>query len=105
MKIGIVGGGPAGIMSAITAAKKGHRVTIVEKNNSLGNKLNITGKGRCNITYIGDDEYFLMGDNRDESYDSRRFGPVPEEDIVGKVWFRGWPFSRVSFFEIPNYNK
>lgn len=60
MKIGIIGGGPAGIMTAITAAKKGHKVTILEKNNSLGNKLNITGKGRCNITYVGDDEYFLL---------------------------------------------
>jgi predicted Rossmann fold flavoprotein len=46
----IVGGGPSGMMCAITAAKQGARVLILEKNSSLGNKLKITGGGRCNIT-------------------------------------------------------
>jgi predicted Rossmann fold flavoprotein len=46
----VIGGGPSGMMCAITAAKKGARVLIVEKNSSLGNKLRITGGGRCNIT-------------------------------------------------------
>lgn len=43
-------------------------------------------------------EYFLMGDNRRASLDSRVFGPVRRSFIVGKVWFRGWPPERVSFF-------
>ncbi len=46
----IIGGGPSGMMAAITAAQKGNRVTIFEKNNKLGKKLFITGKGRCNVT-------------------------------------------------------
>ena len=50
MKVAIKGGGPAGMLSAITAKKKGHDVIILEKNNQLGKKLLITGKGRCNIT-------------------------------------------------------
>ncbi len=50
MNIIIVGGGPAGILAAIGAARKGDNVTILEKNSSLGKKLLITGKGRCNIT-------------------------------------------------------
>lgn len=50
MKVVIIGGGPAGIMSAISASKSGNDVTIIEKMNSLGKKLLITGKGRCNIT-------------------------------------------------------
>ena len=50
MKVAIIGGGPAGMLSAITAKKKGHDVIILEKNNQLGKKLLITGKGRCNIT-------------------------------------------------------
>lgn len=59
MKICIIGGGPAGIMSAIQAKNKGHEVEIIEKNEKIGKKLSITGKGRCNLTYVGDTEYFL----------------------------------------------
>ena len=50
MKTIIIGGGPAGMMSAITASKQGDEVILLEKQNSLGRKLLITGKGRCNIT-------------------------------------------------------
>ena len=50
MKVIVIGGGPAGMMSAITASENGNDVTLVEKMNSLGRKLLITGKGRCNIT-------------------------------------------------------
>ena len=50
MKVIVIGGGPAGMMAAISAAKVGDDVVLLEKNNSLGKKLLITGKGRCNIT-------------------------------------------------------
>lgn len=50
MKVIVIGGGPAGMMAAITASKSGNQVTLLEKNKSLGKKLLITGKGRCNIT-------------------------------------------------------
>lgn len=46
----VVGGGPAGMMAAGTAAKKGARVILLEKNETLGKKLLITGGGRCNVT-------------------------------------------------------
>ncbi len=46
----VIGGGPAGMFAAITAAKQGCRVLLIEKNDRLGKKLLITGKGRCNIT-------------------------------------------------------
>ena len=49
-KIIVVGGGPAGMMAAIAAAQKGALVTLLEKNDTLGKKLLLTGKGRCNIT-------------------------------------------------------
>ena len=49
-EIVVVGGGAAGMMSAISAAEKGARVTLLEPNERLGKKLNITGKGRCNVT-------------------------------------------------------
>lgn len=46
----VIGGGPAGMMAAIQAAENNHRVSLIEKNKSLGRKLFITGKGRCNLT-------------------------------------------------------
>lgn len=46
----VVGGGPAGMFAAITAAREGQKVLLLEKNDRLGKKLLITGKGRCNIT-------------------------------------------------------
>ena len=49
-KITVVGGGAAGMMAAIRAAELGARVTLLEPNERLGKKLNITGKGRCNVT-------------------------------------------------------
>lgn len=49
-KVIVIGGGPAGMMAAITAAENGNDVTIIEKMPSFGRKLLITGKGRCNIT-------------------------------------------------------
>jgi len=55
----VVGGGPAGILGAATAASKGLRVVLLEKNEKLGKKLFITGKGRCNVTNYGDIDDFL----------------------------------------------
>jgi len=56
----VVGGGASGMMAAGTAAKKGKSVLLLEKNASLGNKLKITGGGRCNITnYQMDDRKLL----------------------------------------------
>ena len=49
-QVAVIGGGAAGMMAAITAAKEGAQVTIYEKNEKLGKKLYITGKGRCNLT-------------------------------------------------------
>ena len=46
----VIGGGPAGMFAAITAAKRGEKVLLLEKNDRLGKKLLITGKGRCNVT-------------------------------------------------------
>ena len=59
MKVIVVGGGPAGMMAAITASKNGNEVILLEKNNMLGKKLLITGKGRCNITSSLDIDEFI----------------------------------------------
>lgn len=56
----IVGGGAAGMIAAITAAENGNKVTVIEKNEKLGKKVFITGKGRCNITNTCDMETFFQ---------------------------------------------
>lgn len=58
-KVIIIGGGPAGMMAAITAKENKNDVLIIEKNNQLGKKLLITGKGRCNITSSLDMDTFI----------------------------------------------
>jgi len=50
----VIGGGPAGMMAAVAAARAGSSVCMIEKNEKLGKKLFITGKGRCNVTNAGD---------------------------------------------------
>lgn len=47
---------------------------------------------------LADDEYFVMGDNRMHSSDSRSFGPVNKSEFIGKVLLRAWPFSRFDVF-------
>ena len=58
-EITVIGGGAAGMMAAISAAEQGARVTLLEPNERLGKKLNITGKGRCNVTNDADRETLL----------------------------------------------
>lgn len=52
---------------------------------------------------LAEDEYFLLGDNRGQSLDSRIFGLVKKDLIVGRTWIRGWPFSRFTVFSTPEY--
>ena len=59
MNVCIVGGGASGMMCAVMIARKGHNVTIFEKNEKLGKKLFITGKGRCNVTNDATGDAFL----------------------------------------------
>ena len=47
---------------------------------------------------LADDEYFVLGDNRTASYDSRMIGPIKKDMIVGRVLFRAWPINRVSAY-------
>lgn len=59
MKVVIVGGGAAGMLAAISSAKLGNETIILEKMNTLGKKIRITGKGRCNITNAIDINEFI----------------------------------------------
>lgn len=52
---------------------------------------------------LEDQQYFVLGDNRSASHDSRSFGPIIRREIIGRVWLRGWPFNRVAKFTTPVY--
>lgn len=67
MRVGIIGGGPAGMMCAIKAGEK-HDVVLFEKNEKLGKKLFITGKGRCNLTNYTDEKDFLKNIVNNKSF-------------------------------------
>ena len=62
-KVIVIGGGPAGMMAALAASEVGHEVLLLEKNEKLGKKLYITGKGRCNITNSSDMENLFANEN------------------------------------------
>ena len=55
----VVGGGPGGIFTAITAAEKGLKVALLEKNKRIGNKILVAGSGKCNLTHTGKPKEFL----------------------------------------------
>lgn len=55
---------------------------------------NISTAGNVEMS-LGDDEYFVLGDNRDASSDSRKWGAIKKDYIIGRAWVRAWPFNRV----------
>jgi len=58
--------------------------------------------GDLSVT-LNENEYFVLGDNRLASYDSRRWGVLPKKDIIGRVFIRAWPFTSLTKFSIPKY--
>lgn len=59
--------------------------------------------GRTRVL-LGADEVYLVGDNRDHSLDSRSFGPVHINNIVGRAWLRGLPIDKIGTIIVPEYN-
>lgn len=85
MKVVIVGGGPAGMIAAISAAQVGDNVILLEKNNSLGKKLLITGKGRCNITSSVDIDDFIKYIPGNGRFLYSSFQNFTNQDIINLV--------------------
>lgn len=82
MKVVVIGGGPAGMMAAITSAENGNNVTLLEKNKNLGKKLLITGKGRCNITSSLQMEDFIKNTPGNGMFLYSAFNQFTNKDII-----------------------
>jgi len=74
---------------------------LLDESEYLSAETVTTGRKR---TTLNSDEYFVMGDHRDASMDSRMFGPIDYDSLIGRVWFRGLPIGRIGTFETPGYN-
>lgn len=87
-----------------TVVVKNNKVIVYNETHKEGkvleeSYLSLDEENTGNVTEkMEKDEYFLMGDNRSESLDSRIFGPIKRKNVIGKVFFRGWPLHRVGFF-------
>ena len=87
----VVGGGAAGLMAAYTAAKNGHNVIIFEKNEKLGKKIYITGKGRCNFTNDSAPDDFLMNVVRGKKFLTGVLYSFPPQKTIGFFEEYGMP--------------
>lgn len=89
MKVIVIGGGPAGMMAAITSAENGNEVILLEKNKSLGKKLLITGKGRCNITSSLPMEDFIKNTPGNGMFLYSAFNKFTNQDIINFLQEQG----------------
>ena len=81
-RIAVIGGGPSGMLAACTAAKNDCLVTIYERNEKLGKKLYITGKGRCNVTNNATDEEFFANIPRNHRFMYSSFYSFTNHDLI-----------------------
>ena len=87
----VIGGGPAGMFAAITAAKNGSRVLLLEKNDRLGKKLLITGKGRCNVTNNCDEQEILRNIPRNGRFLYSALDAMPPQTVMDFFESHGCP--------------
>ena len=99
-KVIVIGGGAAGMMAALKAAQNGHKVTLLEKNEKLGKKLYITGKGRCNVTNASDMETIMSQIVTNPRFLYSAFSDCSNLDVMELIEKGGCPlaYSYSSYF-------
>ena len=90
-KVIVIGGGAAGMLAATAAAEAGARVTLLEKNEKLGKKLFITGKGRCNLTNAADMQTVMANVMSNPRFLYSAFSEFTNQDIMKRVEDNGCP--------------
>lgn len=90
-KLIVVGGGAAGMMAALFAARAGARVLLLEKNEKLGKKVYITGKGRCNVTNAADEEEFMRRILRNPRFMYASFAALSNQELMQLIESLGVP--------------
>lgn len=91
MIVFVIGGGPAGMIAAANAARNGHQVTLFERNEKLGKKLYITGKGRCNVTNIADRDAFFEHVLRNPRFLYSAFSHFDNKALMERIEQAGVP--------------
>ena len=94
-KVLVVGGGAAGMLAALFAAENGAAVTLLERNEKLGKKVYITGKGRCNITNTAEREAFMQAIYRNPRFMYASFAAFDNQDMIRLMENLGVPVSVV----------
>lgn len=90
-QVAVIGGGAAGMLAAIAAAEHGHQVQLFEKNEKLGKKIYITGKGRCNVTNACDTEELFAAVVHNPKFLYSSFYSFTNQDIMELVERNGCP--------------
>ena len=91
MIVFVIGGGPAGMFAAANAAQNGHHVTLFERNEKLGKKLYITGKGRCNVTNVAERDAFFDRVLRNPRFLYSAFSHFDNKALMQRIEHAGVP--------------
>ena len=87
----VIGGGAAGLMAAVSAADAGARVTLLERNEKLGKKIYITGKGRCNVTHACEPDVFLKNVVQNPRFLYSALNAFPPAELMAWLEKHGCP--------------